>query len=156
MIKQRINAITFAGLNVVKGIGLNRALETTCRVLRVDVNDVKSKTRLKDVVYARHIFCFIAYTLKNSYSLKKIGHEINRDHASVLHGKNRISNQYDIYKPVFDDVEEIKRQLLLFKGDYDNSKITKEHVGHYITNMRRQELKKWCDKKDAVSVNKLK
>jgi len=152
--KQRIKAITFAGLNVVKGVGLNRILETTCNTLNVNINDVRSKTREQETTYARHIFCYVAYNLINNHSLKKIGHEINRDHASVLHGKNRISNQYDIYKPVFDDVEEIKRQLLLFKGDYDNSKITKEHVGYYITNMRRQELKKWCDKNDAVSVNK--
>jgi len=43
--KQRIKAITFAGLNVVKGVGLNRILETTCNTLNVNINDVRSKTR---------------------------------------------------------------------------------------------------------------
>lgn len=141
--KQRIKAITFAGLDVVKGVGLNRILETTCKALNVDINDVKSKTREQQITYARHIFCYVAYNLVTSHSLKSIGREINRDHASVLHGKGRISNQYDIYKPVFDDVEEIKRQLLLFRGDYDNSKINKMHVGYYKTAELKAALKDW-------------
>jgi len=107
---------------------MNRILETTCNTLNVNINDVRSKTREQETTYARHIFCYVAYNLINNHSLKSIGREVNRDHASVIHGKNRISNQYDIYKPVFDDVEEIKRQLLLFNGDYDNSKITKEQL----------------------------
>jgi len=153
--KQRIKAITFAGLNVVKGVGLNRILETTCNTLNVNINDVRSKTREQETTYARHIFCYVAYNLINNHSLKSIGREVNRDHASVIHGKNRISNQYDIYKPVFDDVEEIKRQLLLFNGDYDNSKITKEHAGYYKTDELKAALKDWSRENDVVSWNKL-
>ena len=153
--RQRINAITFAGLNVVKGVGLNRILKTTCNTLNIDINDVKSNTRKEEITYARHMFCYVAYNFINNHSLKSIGREVNRDHASVIYGKNRISNQYDIYKPVFDDVEEIKRQLLLFNGDYDNSKITKEHIGYYKTDELKAALKDWSRKNDVVIGNKL-
>lgn len=152
--KQRIKSDTFATLDVVKGVGLNRILETTCKTLNVHPNDVRGKTRTQEATYARHIFCFVAYNLVTIHSLKSIGKEISRDHSTVIYGKDRIANQIDIYKPVFDDVEEVKRQLLLFKGDYDNAKITKNHVGYYKTDELKAALKEWSRKNDVVSGNK--
>ena len=155
--QNRIKTSTFTGLDVVKGVALHRILETTCNKLGVKPDDVRGKTRTLDITYARHLFCYIAYNASAQYTLKEIGKEIKRDHASVIHGKNRIANQIDIYKPVFDQVEEIKDSLATFiiNCDYDNKIVTREHVGYYTTPERKRDLKKWCNENDVVLKSKL-
>lgn len=51
--------------------------------------DISKKTRKREYAEARALYYVLCrkYTI---YSLKKIGEEVNRDHASVIHGINNI------------------------------------------------------------------
>ena len=85
------------------GCSLNSILRTVCDVNRVDISAVKGKRRYQWLVTARREYCYLACKLtqlseRNPYhnSLTTIGAEINRDHASVLHHKNKINGWLEI------------------------------------------------------------
>lgn len=51
------------------------------RTFGVDVSD---KSRHKNVLYPRFVYCYLAYKQNEKYSLEYIGNVINRNHASVI------------------------------------------------------------------------
>lgn len=51
--------------------------------IKQSINDIASKSRLRELVYARAV---ISVCLRNhGFSFAKIGYVINRDHAAVMH-----------------------------------------------------------------------
>lgn len=65
--------------------------------------EILGDRRTKRVVFARHVLCWLAcnYTL---YSIPQIGRFMNRDHTSVMHGRDRIRalvDAGDIEMPVY-------------------------------------------------------
>ena len=59
------------------------------RLIEADLGiTINTKSRRRDLVEARHIYCKIAKK-HTSFSLQKIGREIKRDHTSVLHSIKR-------------------------------------------------------------------
>ena len=155
--QQRIKDTTFTALDVVKGVALHRILEVTCKQLLVTPNQVRSKVRNRNIALARHIYCYIAYNGSTHYTLKEIGDEINMHHASVIHGKTKITDQIDMYKDVSDNVEMIKNKLTIFTSgaDYDNKLLTKNHVGYYDSAQKMTGLVNWCNENDVVSKSKV-
>ncbi len=72
----------------------SEALNQCAAILKVfkvdiDINDVRSSSRLADVVLQRALIVFILK--KRKLSLVKIGSIINRDHASVIYLLNSYS-----------------------------------------------------------------
>lgn len=80
-------------------IELDAILKAVCYVNNVNIFDVKGKRRFEELVIARREYCYLACKLtqlneRSPYgnSLNKIGIEINRDHATVLHHKRVVNN----------------------------------------------------------------
>jgi chromosomal replication initiation ATPase DnaA len=67
-------------------------LKAVCLELEMDFEEVKNrKTRLKEFVYARHLYAYFCKKFTND-SLTSIGKYINKDHATIIHSNTQISN----------------------------------------------------------------
>ena len=80
-----------------KNKALDNIMETVCLYYNVDEKDVLSKSRLFELVTARHMFCILARRHTSS-SYIYIGKYINRNHATVIHGENKINTLYTVDK----------------------------------------------------------
>lgn len=89
---------------------LNEILKAVSEVTNISVQDILSKSRLKETVFARHLYCYFSCE-KTRYSLKSIGKLINRDHASVIHGNKRIIYELEYYPEVKHIIKRIDFKL---------------------------------------------
>ena len=76
---------------------LLRILKAVCETYDVDINVVKGKRRFQNLITVRREYCYLAWKLtrqtdKNPHgnSLSVIGAEIGKDHATVLHHKDKV------------------------------------------------------------------
>jgi hypothetical protein len=154
--KRNIKADTYIGLDVVRKIGIERVLSVVCEHTGVTRDEMISQTRAAEIVAARHAFCYLAYHAINNHTLKEIGKVINRDHATVLHGKNKIQDFIDFDKRVKKLITDLKVKLGGFckedvETNRETNRLTKDHVGYYNTPMKKLELRENCQKTDLVS-----
>lgn len=62
---------------------------------------IKSRSRSRMLVTARHIYFYFARNYLNM-TLKEIGQELGiRDHATVIHGLNKVNDMIDINDDVY-------------------------------------------------------
>ena len=76
---------------------LKKIREITEQLL--DIPNLAEPNRTRNNIHARAIYYEVAKNFTNS-SLKKIGAEINRDHATVIHGLNNFK-LYSYHEPKF-------------------------------------------------------
>ena len=152
MKKENIKTITFVGLDVVRKLGIERMFNIVCNYLDVEGDDVKGRTRKQDVAEARHVFCYLAYHSIANHTLKEVGDYIERDHATVLHSKNRIMNFLDFDKRTIKIISDLRNTLGKFtEEDVKGNKITPVHVGYYNNYAKKKKLEAWCGQNDVVS-----
>ena len=89
---------------------LKRILKAVSEVTLISEDDILTKSRLKEIVFARHLYCYFSCE-KTRYSLKSIGKLINRDHASVIHGNKRIIYELEYYPEVKHIIKRINFKL---------------------------------------------
>lgn len=81
-------------------VGLRRSKETKdalqiiCEQIGVTEDEVKGRSRKRDYVIARHIFCFVSHLYYNK-RLTQIGRILNRDHSSVIHAIKAVCNEQE-------------------------------------------------------------
>ena len=81
-------------------VGLRRSKEAKqaiiiiCEQIGVTEDDVKGRSRKRDYVIARHIYCFVAH-FYYKYHLTSIGRILDRDHSSVIHAIKAVCNEYE-------------------------------------------------------------
>lgn len=73
-------------------------LEIVSKVTGVGVREIKSRHRKYASVRARHIAYYVARSV-TPYSLLMLGDIFDRDHATVLHGLNKVENRKKDYEP---------------------------------------------------------
>jgi len=140
--KHIIKESTYLGLDIVSKLGLDRILKVVCAHFNVSVEDVKSTDRTARVSEPRHFYCFLASKAFQGYGLKMIGDEVNRCHASALHGIRKISNYLDIDLETKKTVGVLMQKLGRFTSeDVEKKEINKMHVGWYNTPERMELLK---------------
>jgi chromosomal replication initiator protein len=77
----------------------------------VQVADILSKRRTKTVVKPRHVAMYLAKTM-TTRSLPDIGRRFgNRDHSTVIHAVNKISELIDAGDPVKDEIESLSEEI---------------------------------------------
>jgi hypothetical protein len=154
--KQNININTYVGLDVVRKISVERILSTVCSHLKVDSEEIKGRSRVRKIADARHIFCYLAYHSSDNPTLKEIGNLISKDHASVLHGKNKIVDLVTTDRRTNETIEALRVKLGRFSDDdVENKKITQAHVGWYNSKERKDALKLYCENHDVVTMMKM-
>ena len=80
------------------GLPMELIIGGVCKALNVGRRDLHSPQRNRGLVEARHIFYWFArmYTTR---SYPEIGHFINRDHGTVIHGVRKIDANILRYMP---------------------------------------------------------
>lgn len=147
-----IKVETYLGLDIVKMIGVERILKIVCENLGVDPEDVKSKTRKGEIAQARHIFCYLAYTSATGHTLTEIGRFIGRDHATVLHSRNKIKDFLTFDKYIKDIVTTLNIRLGRFSNEeVRKNVVTEDHVGYYVGYAKKKKLEFWAKENDVVS-----
>ena len=77
---------------------------------KINVSDIYGRERTLLIAKARQMYYYIArITTNNSY--EKIGKEINKNHATALHGFKTMQSMVLIYSDIKNDVNEIKKLL---------------------------------------------
>lgn len=85
--------------NQKRQITIDYILEMVADHFNVPINEILSKSRKGEIVYARHICIYLCRDLTNS-SLEEIGGKIgNRDHTTAMHSVKKIQNELNENKP---------------------------------------------------------
>lgn len=90
-----------------------KIIQVVCDHFGLNADHLKSSCRDKELVHARHV---IFYFLRKhtSISLKNAGRIFNRDHTTVLHGLDKLSDIMDTEPAVKAEVEMLGSMI---KGD---------------------------------------
>ena len=89
---------------------LKDILKATCQVMDVSEEQITSNRRLKNYVIARHLFFYVAY--QNYHTYYQIAHITNRNHATVIHGYNKIKHELEYYPEISVYIKQIKSILI--------------------------------------------
>ncbi len=97
-------------LDVSPQIITDRIFKTVSKKLNVDENEIKSKSKRKEITSARHIVIFLIrkYT---PYSLKQIGALFGRDHSTIMNSIDVVETKIKS-EPLFErEIEEIENEI---------------------------------------------
>lgn len=81
-----------------------KIITTVCDYFVLSVDVVKSKSRAKEHVYARHVIFYFLRKHTNM-TLKSSGALFNRDHTTVIHGLDNLRDIMDTEPVVRSEVE---------------------------------------------------
>ncbi len=82
----------------------------------VTYDHIISKSRKKEYVLVRHLFCYFA-VVRAGFATTETGYFLNRDHSTVIHGRDSI-NDYLFYdkqvKRIVEEIESDAKRLQLW------------------------------------------
>ena len=85
---------------------------TVCAKYNVNVQDMDSSKRKKDIAHSRQIAMYLCRELTD-FSLPKIGNEFgNRDHTTVMYAINKITEEMEKSKDFKREIEELRRSIV--------------------------------------------
>ncbi|HLF32649.1 MAG TPA: helix-turn-helix domain-containing protein, partial [Cyclobacteriaceae bacterium] len=85
--------------------------KTIAEYFHVKPEDLKDKTRKKEIVIARQLAMYFAKEYTN-HSLKSIGYHFGgRDHSTVIHAVQSVNDMYDTDSRFRNSVEDLKKKL---------------------------------------------
>lgn len=97
--------------HTVREISIDRIQETVADYFNISIEQMRSKTRKREIVQSRQIAMYFAKSLTKS-SLAAIGAKIGgKDHATVLHACKTVTNLMETDKRFRAHVEEIQKKL---------------------------------------------
>ncbi len=101
--------------NIVKEIdsevGIDYIQKTVSDYFRVNQDDLKAKTRKKEIVIARQVAMYFSKDYTN-HSLKSIGYHFGgRDHSTVIHALQSVNDMIDTDSKFRYSVDELKKKL---------------------------------------------
>lgn len=91
----------------------------------VDVIDMKSQSRIREICFARHLYHYAAM-VTSSLSLKRIGELTNRDHTTVLHSIRAIENMRECDSDYRRKIDHFIKKIKLEKENKKTITITSE------------------------------
>lgn len=92
-------------------VGIDYIQKTVSDYFHVDQDDLKAKTRKKEIVIARQVAMYFSKDYTN-HSLKSIGYHFGgRDHSTVIHALQSVDNMMDTDAKFRYSVDELKKKL---------------------------------------------
>lgn len=92
-------------------------LQKVCDASGIMPHDILSKTRKRDIVIARQLFCYLTMTYYN-YTLVQVGRFLSRDHSTVIHSVNAYTDYLQMkYKNETAIYEDAKNLLSIGDGE---------------------------------------
>lgn len=78
---------------------------------QISVDDLKSRKRSANIAFPRQIAMYLSRTLLNA-SFEQIGLEFGgKDHTTVMHSCEKIKNEVNINKEIYNSIEKIKENI---------------------------------------------
>lgn len=111
-----MNHYIFAGLNayarrsissIKKPISFDLIADVIELELQVSFEQIMSKTRIREVVTARHLFNYFCRKYTNK-SLNEIARHLGLNHATIIHSVKVVNNLCDTEKEFFNNVQKIE------------------------------------------------
>lgn len=91
------NTINIAVKSPIKLSDINVVMSVVSNYFKVDINDMKSKVRKREIVVPRQLCMYIMATY-SSLTLKRIGLIFHRDHSTVIYAKELMKDLSDTDK----------------------------------------------------------
>jgi chromosomal replication initiator protein len=92
-------------------VSIDYIQKTVSEYFHLKTEDLKDKTRKKEVVIARQLAMYFAKEYTN-LSLKSIGYHFGgRDHSTVIHAVQTVNDMYDVDSRFRSSVDELKKKL---------------------------------------------
>ena len=92
-------------------VSIDYIQKTVAEYYHLKIDDLKDKTRKKEVVIARQLAMYFAKDYTN-HSLKSIGYHFGgRDHSTVIHAVQTVNDMYDVDSYFRSSVDELKKKL---------------------------------------------
>ncbi len=86
-------------------------LEVVSRFTGIGVPKITGQSRLRNIVYARYLVCYLSKTLELD-TLRNIGICLGgRDHTTVINAKRKIQGWIDVYPETRNDVSTLMLNL---------------------------------------------
>lgn len=94
-----------------KSFTVSKIIQATARHFEIDVSDILGQTRTKELVYPRQIVMYLARELLNN-SYPQIGEALGgKDHTTIMHGVQKISQLKKKEASVERDLRDITKSL---------------------------------------------
>ena len=94
-------------------VGIDYIQKTVSDFYSLNVDQLKDKTRKKEIVIARQIAMYFSKEYTN-HSLKSIGYHFGgRDHSTVIHAVQSVNDMMDINNNFRNSIDDIKKRLKL-------------------------------------------
>lgn len=92
-------------------VGIDYIQKTVSDYFSVELEDLKAKTRKKEIVIARQVAMYFSKDYTN-HSLKSIGYHFGgRDHSTVIHALQSVNDMIDTNAKFRFSIEELKKKL---------------------------------------------
>ena len=106
---------------VINIFGVGGVLKTVTGYCGVDIKEIRSKSRKREVTECRSLCCYFLFKLLNrkskygfrAYTLKKIGEDVNRDHATVLHSLRKVNEWVETDKNFEQKINDLEKIFLI-------------------------------------------
>lgn len=94
-------------------VGIDYIQKTVSEFFKVSIDQLKDKTRKKEIVMARQLAMFFSKEYTN-LSLKSIGYHFGgRDHSTVIHAVQTVNDLYDTDNNFKKSLDELRKKLKL-------------------------------------------
>ena len=94
-----------------KEVSISRIIDEVAKYYSIKPEDIKGKRRVKEIVTPRQIAMYLARELTES-SFPKIGSEFGgKDHTTVLHAHDKITDLIEVDSQTKREINEIKEKL---------------------------------------------
>lgn len=92
-------------------VNIDYIQKTVCDYYNISLDDLKSKSRKKEIVIARQVAMFLSKGYTN-HSLKSIGYHFGgRDHSTVIHSVQSVDDMIDTNPEFSFSIDELRKKL---------------------------------------------
>lgn len=92
-------------------VGIDYIQKTVSDFFKVTLDDLKAKTRKKEIVIARQVAMYFSKDFTN-HSLKSIGYHFGgRDHSTVIHAVQSVNDMIDTNAQFRSSIDDLKKKL---------------------------------------------
>jgi chromosomal replication initiator protein len=92
-------------------VGIDYIQKTVSEYFKIDISELKGKTRKKEIVIPRQVAIYFS-KLYTNHSLKVIGHYFGgRDHSTVIHAMHSVEDMIETDIRFKSSIEELKKKL---------------------------------------------
>jgi chromosomal replication initiator protein len=95
-----------------KKIRVNPAevIQLVCAYRNISFDELLTPSRVRSLAYTRALCFYLCYEFTEA-TVKGLGRLFNRDHTTVIHGRELIKGQIGLYEDVSGDVDYLKGQI---------------------------------------------